>query len=226
MERRASALAAVLVASSLLACAPPNATDGGGGTPTPVGSGTPTPTPTPTGTADGTPTRQACTSSFGNGISGAFGRLDGYLVSIVPPGSTSGCNDDGSHVHLQILMNGAIYDVAVNVSDPAGVYFAERDLALPDGAWSEGFHSSDTLDYVALGLHSTDFTAYQESALSQMVESELATANHVSIFATPYNSSGIHLVHRNSGGNDGSIVINPLSSTAHALFFHFVDQTF
>jgi len=36
---------------------------------------------------DGTPTRQTCTSNFGDALSAqaTYGRLDGYLVAIVPP---------------------------------------------------------------------------------------------------------------------------------------------
>jgi hypothetical protein len=33
-------------------------------------------------------------------------------------------------------------------------------------------------------------------------------------------------VHRNGNQNDGAIVINPLSPTAHWLFFHFANQSF
>src|SRR5215813_10038860 len=65
---------------------------------------------------DGTPTRQTCTSQFGNALSSTFGRLDGYLVSIVPP-MTGPCNADTAHVHLQIKMNNQIYDVAVDVGN-------------------------------------------------------------------------------------------------------------
>src|SRR4051794_24097371 len=63
---------------------------------------------------DGAPTRIACTSSFGAALTNTptFGRLDGYLVAIVPPGGGSACNADSSHLHLQVRMNGAVYDVA------------------------------------------------------------------------------------------------------------------
>ncbi|HVO30485.1 MAG TPA: hypothetical protein VMV18_07105 [bacterium] len=235
MKNRLSFLALLLLVGG---CGAPTVTDLGGSagetptpgdtTPTPSSSATPSSTPSAT---DGTPTRQACTSNFGSGItggSGTFGRLDGYLVSIVPPGSTSGCNDDSSHVHLQIQMHGGIYDVAVNVHDNTGgnVLFTESDIADPDGSWSEGWHAGDTLDYVNLGLHASAFTAMSESSLSQKIEAELAQANHVSVFATAYGPAGVHDVHRQSGGNDGAIVIQPLSGTAHVLFFHFADQTF
>src|SRR5882757_3056191 len=63
---------------------------------------------------DGAPLRLPCTSTFGNAMTATFGRLDGFLVAIVPPGS-SNCQGDASHIHLQLQVNGAIYDVAVNV---------------------------------------------------------------------------------------------------------------
>jgi hypothetical protein len=178
------------------------------------------PPPPPKGDAgDGTPTRQACTGNFGSALSSTHGRLDGTLVSIVGLGGGQGCNGDGSHVHLQVKMNGGIYDVAVN----SDTLIAERDLPLPDGAWSEGWHTSDALDYAQLGLHSGDFTKPSSpSALAQQIESALANANHVSVFATGYGPSGAHLVHRNNGGgSDGAIVIYPLSTPAHVMMFTF-----
>ena len=59
-----------------------------------------------------------------------------------------------------------------------------------------------------------------------MVESELATANHVSVYMTGYNSSGGHLVHRQGTNIDGAIVIDPLSPTSHALLFRFSTDSF
>src|SRR5262245_49460666 len=57
---------------------------------------------------DGTPMRRPCTGNFGSALSTSFGRLDGFLVAIVPPGN-GGCNADTDHVHLQILVNSAVY---------------------------------------------------------------------------------------------------------------------
>jgi hypothetical protein len=170
---------------------------------------------------DGTPTRQACTNNYGSALSRSFGRLDGFLMSIVPVGQHD-CNGDSSHLHLQIQAQGGIYDVAVNLD----VEFTERDLALPDGPWQEGWHTGIGLDYVQLGLHSGDFTAISPSALADKLTAELAQANHISVFATGYGPTGVHDVHRNGGGRDGAIVIQPLSRPAHLLFFHFTDQSF
>src|SRR5262245_11877839 len=46
------------------------------------------------GGGDGTPTRQPCTSTFGSAMSATFGRLDGFLVSIVNPNTTTSCRGD------------------------------------------------------------------------------------------------------------------------------------
>src|SRR5215831_18533401 len=96
---------------------------------------------------DGTPTRVPCTSTFGTALSNTptFGRLDGFLVAIVQPGG-GGCNADSSHVHLQVRMNGAVYDVAIDVTDGQtgvdDVHSATRDIALPGHlAWAEGWHT-------------------------------------------------------------------------------------
>ena len=174
----------------------------------------------PPSPGDGTPMRNACTptGSLGNGLTTTHGRLDGYLVSIIPVGGGHACNGDSTHVHLQVLMSNSVYDVAVNVDS----LFAERDLPLPDAAWSEGWHTNDALDYASLGLHSTDFTQPASmSALAQQIETELANVNHISVFATGYGPSGAHLVHRQSGGRDGAVVLHPLASPAHALLFSF-----
>jgi len=176
---------------------------------------------------DGTPTRLPCTGNFGTDLSAMHGRLDGYLVSIVPSG-TRGCNGDQDHVHLQVRANGAVYDVAVNVYDPADVDYLAADMGLVDGAWAEGWHPGQTalLDYpTTLGVHSTDFTPTPKSLLESQLMTELADVNHISVFMTGYGPDGGHLVHRKGTGEDGAIFLRPLGG-ARALMFHFVDQTF
>jgi hypothetical protein len=172
---------------------------------------------------DGPPTRHACTTQFGDGLRGAYGRIDGFVVAVLAPRSGL-CNADSHHVHIQVTAAGATYDVAVNTD--AG-FIAHRDVRLPGAAWSEGWHSNASLDYVRdLGLHSGDFTAENQTQTDQDVEAVLASANHISIFATPYNHSGVHLVHRQGQGHDGAVITDPLSPTAHLLAFHFSDQRF
>jgi len=182
---------------------------------------------------DGTPTREPCTSNFGTGLPNdpTFGRLDGYLVAIVPPGSMSSCNDDESHVHLQVRMSGATYDIAIDVTDEDtgvdDVHTATRDIAMPGAIpWAEGWHTGVLSDYVSIGLHSTDLALTAKADLVAALQTDLATANHVSIYTTSYGSDGAHLVHRNGSGHDGLLVTEPLSTPAHIRFFSFSDQSF
>lgn len=170
---------------------------------------------------DGSITRIACTGNFGNQLSSRFGRLDGTIVSVVAPGGSRTCNGDSSHVHLQVAMNGKTYDVAINTDALSDA----TDIGLPGSAWSEGWHTGVSLDYAQLGVHSTSFTSASASATAQKIESFVANANHVSIFATGYNASGVHLVHRNGNKTDGAVIINP-TTTPRALLFRFADQSF
>lgn len=174
---------------------------------------------------DGTPTREPCTRTFGSALSEVHGRLDGYLVAIVPS-TESRCRGDNEHMHLQVRADGSVYDVAVNVTDPEDVRYLARDMSLPDGPWAEGWHVGQAalLDYRALGVHVADFTAMPQTQLEAAVSAELATANYVSIFMTGYGPDGGHLVHRNFG-RDGAIVIRPRGA-ARLLMFHFANQTF
>jgi len=179
-------------------------------------------------TADGTPVRNACTTSFGSGLTGSAGRLDGVVVAVVAAGSRS-CHGDSTHVHLQVLSKGQVYDVAVNVD---GGNMAEKDLPLPGTAWSDGWHAGQRIDYVNdLGLHATDFQ-YTGSVpqLDQKLEAALASANHVSVYATTYSHGGMHLVHRSrstsASATDGAVITDPLSPTAHVYAFHFANQSF
>jgi hypothetical protein len=192
------------------------------------------------GNLDGTPMRRPCTSTFGSALSPEFGRMDGYLVAIVLPGSSSGpCNSDLGHVHLQVQVTGAVYDVAVNIgtNDATNdVHSTTLDHALIGPAWSEGWHPRATvatvaIDYAALGVHSNTLPLRTEAENVSALMTELATANHVSIYATGYSPtpSGAHLVHRSTSGRsgeDGMVVTQPLSPTAHARLFSFTGQVF
>jgi len=177
---------------------------------------------------DGTPTRVACTSGFGSALSSTHGRLDGFLVSIVAPGH-NGCNGDSDHLHLQVKMKGALYDVAVTVvSTTAGspdVSYTEWDGALPTHPWKEGWDASAALNYTSLGVHSPRFTATAKADLVATLNTALADVNHISVYGTGYGSDGMHLVHWNSG-YDGAIVIEPLSTPAHWLMFRFPEDNF
>ena len=184
----------------------------------------PPPSPFPdsgAGNPDGPPTRRQCTSSLGSGLSASHARLDGYIVAVIPPGQGKQCNGDSSHVHLQVLMNNQVYDVAVNTNGQGQM--TTKDEALLGGPWAEGWHTQDALDYpTSLGVHAAGFSTTTATA----VENALAQANHVSIFCTGYGSTGCHLVHRQGTGHDGAIVIDPLSPTSKWLLFDFAGDNF
>ena len=180
---------------------------------------------------DGTPTRMPCTNQLGTGLTAAFGRLDGFLVAIIPPG-TSPCNADKDHIHLQIRANNAVYDVAITVASMNGtvedVASTTTDLWIP--GWQEGWHTGATngvlLDYVSRGIRSPAFTVSSRAQLTSALMTELASANHITVFATGYGPDGAHLVHRNGSGRDGAIVTQPLSAPGKARVFRFAAQVF
>ena len=177
---------------------------------------------------DGTPMRRPCTNNFGTGVTQAFGRLDGILVAIIPPGN-SPCNADSNHVHLQILANGAVYDAAVNVGSDTGVEdvtTASRELSLPGPAWAEGWHTGFGTSYISLGIHATDLTLQTAAQNTSAIQADLATANHISVFGTGYGPGGIHLVHHQTSQRDGMIVREPLSEPGIARLFAFDNQPF
>ena len=164
---------------------------------------------------DGTPVRNACTNTLGNGLTSVHGRLDGTLVSIVPT-TEHNCNGDSTHVHLQVLMNDSVYDIAVNTDG------LEYDLphAMVDGAWAEGWHPGDKLDYPSmLGVHFSSF----KTTNAQAFINDLANVNHISVFATGYGPDGAHLIHRENPGEseDGAVITDPLGASPHFYVFRF-----
>lgn len=181
---------------------------------------------------DGTPTRMACTSSFGMQLpaNNTYGRLDGYLVSIVAPSGMNSCNADTSHVHLQIRMKGATYDVAVDATDGAtnmdDVHTATIDHDLPNQPWSEGWHGGINLDYTQFNIHSTDLPFETKQEVVTTLNTDLATTNHISVYMITYGGDGGHLVHRNGNGRDGMIVTEPLSQPSHFRLLSFTDVAF
>jgi hypothetical protein len=191
--------------------------------PSPPPPSPPGPTPDAGSGGDGTPTRSPCTGTLGSGLSTQHARLDGVVVAVIPPGQGRQCNGDASHVHIQVLMNGAVYDVAANVDG----LMTQKDAPLVAGAWSEGWHTQAALDYPKdLGAHAADFTLTGTAAVAQAVETALAKANHVSIFCTGYGTNGCHLVHRQRTGKDGGIVLDPLSASPRWLLFDFSTDSF
>ena len=123
---------------------------------------------------DGVASHMACVQADGTGITGSYGRLDGYLRAVILP--NTGCGADSDHVHLRVEANGKIYDFAVNIyssrAPASDVFFLAKDAPLPSGAWSEGWRSSGvTLDYPSnLKVASGDFTQTPRAQLASTID--------------------------------------------------------
>lgn len=170
---------------------------------------------------------------LGKMLTSSFGRLDGTVLAVVKPTDT-GCylpNDD--HVVLQVLWNGLAYRMVINVQSSFGdpdVFYAVHGGAPGGLVWEEGWHPGVTLDYVSdLGVKAAqgEFKQLPLLELSDAIADEIALGQKVSVFGTSdgYPSSA-HKIHRNGGGEDGAIVLDPDSASPRTLLFHFANQSF
>lgn len=182
-----------------------------------------------TSTKDAGPSVQ-CVSNFGGDeLVTGFGRIDGTLVGIARPQDRSCAQSNATHVAIEIEMHGQNYVMQVNVQSDSGspdVFFAEKKMAMPGDAWSEGWHGTDTLSYQDdLGAHSEDFTSYDNATLTQKIVDRLTIGKKISVYATAYGPNGGHDVHKEYGyTTDGAIVIDPESAAAEVLMFRFDDS--
>jgi hypothetical protein len=173
-----------------------------------------------------------CAASFGQNLTPAFGRIDGTVVAVVPPGDEACAEPNSTHLVIQVMESGAVYRMVVDVLSDEGspnVLFEEMDAPLAGEAWAEGWHTDASLDYVTtLSTHSTSFTAMVEGDLVAKITSEIDLGANVSIYATATSSEpdSAHLVHRNLTNQDGAIVIGPDTAHPHYLLMHFDEQTF
>ncbi|MEO8703989.1 MAG: hypothetical protein ABI867_28320 [Kofleriaceae bacterium] len=170
-----------------------------------------------------------CVSNFGNDLTDGFGRLDGILVAVVPPGSD--CprpNDD--HIILEVRQGGKVFRMVGAVISGSGnpvMAMAERDAALTGPAWSEGWHPGIAFDYVTtMGLHRLDFTPTPMQDMVDAIDRAAVINGKISIFATVEDQhDSAHLIHRNEGNKDGAIVIDAAGSP-HYMMFRFDNQLF
>ncbi len=173
----------------------------------------------------------SCAATFGTSLTPAFGRLDGTVLAVVPPGDEACAEPNSTHLVVQVTMSGEAYRMVVDVLSDAGspdVHFSELDAPLVGPAWGDGWHAGMTLDYVTtLAVHSTQLTAMHEADLVTKITSEIALGAHISIFATATSAEpdSAHLVHRNLTNADGAIVI-AADSAPHYLLMAFDEQTF
>jgi hypothetical protein len=174
-----------------------------------------------------------CADTFGSALTEGFGRLDGVVYAVQKPSDTQCVMPNSDHVVLQVLWNGAVYRMVVNVQGSGAdtqVRFGAFPRALPAPAFAEGWHAGVALDYVTtLGVHSTD-AAFAPSTANDLVAAiakEIAPGDPVSVYATSGagRPESAHLVHRNVTNQDGAIVVSPRTSPK-LLLFHFANQTF
>lgn len=184
----------------------------------------PTTTPKPTG---------QCAQTFGTALTPGFGRIDGIVYAVQKPSDTSCPLPNSDHVIVQVLMNGAVYRMVVNVqSDRAGadpkIRVGAKAHPLPAPAFAEGWHLDAPLDYVTtLDAHAgATFTPMTLEEAVDEVASELKIGDPVSVYAENGGQTGsAHLIHRNKANRDGAIVVTP-TTTPRFLMFHFANQTF
>jgi hypothetical protein len=172
-----------------------------------------------------------CTDEFGDDLTSGFGRFDGIVLAIVPPGYEECPLPNRSHIILEVTAAGSTYrmvtSVKSNIGDP-DMFFTTKDAPLEGPTWSEGWHLGVELDYTqTFGLHAG--VGFTQEAMPELVESvyaELTLGAKVSVFATVEGQpESAHLVHENGDGIDGAIVVNPDTAPKY-LLFHFADQTF
>jgi hypothetical protein len=174
----------------------------------------------------------ACAATFGADLTAPYGRLDGTVLAVVPPGHPTCAMPNGTHLVLQVTMKGAAYRMVVNVEseflgvDPK-VRFVALDKPLPAPAWTEGWHAGVTLDYpTTLDAHVAAFTALAKDDLVKTITDAVPLGAKVSVYSTTSGGASSHKVHRNGANDDGAIVLSPDTATPRFLLFHFDQQTF
>jgi hypothetical protein len=176
----------------------------------------------------------ACASTFGSALTASFGRVDGTVLAIVPPGDMRCAQINSDHLVVQVSVNGAAYRMVVNVlstgTDP-NIRIRTLDAPLPAPAFAEGWHPSLSLDYATdLSVHSDPtWTGHSLADATTLITDAITLGTPISIYATSTggtHADSTHLIHRHAAHDDGAIVIDPTSATPHWLLFSFADQTF
>ena len=175
-----------------------------------------------------------CATTFGSALTAGFGRIDGIVYAVQKPSDTTCTFPNSDHVILQVLMNGAVYRLVVNVqSDRAGsdpkILIATLPHALPAPAFAEGWHADAPLDYVtSLGAHAdASFTALTLAEATTKIATDVKVGDPIAVYGTsgPGRPESAHLIHRNATNADGALVLAPTRSPTFMLF-HFDNQTF
>lgn len=184
------------------------------------------------GAADAGPVDKsaACAPTFGSALTNAFGRLDGVVLAVVKPEDKHCAMWNGTHLVIEVSMNGAVYREVVNVQSDYGdprAQFLAIDHPMPAPAWSEGWHTGVAVDYpTTFGVHSNAFTPTPMPNLIETVDAAVTIGQKVSVYSTSSGGASAHLVHRNGGNTDGAIVLDPDGPKPRLLLFHFPEQVF
>jgi len=184
------------------------------------------------GGAGGGPIDKAkdCADTFGDALTDAFGRADGTVLAVVKPTDTQCAMPNDDHVVVQVVMNDQAYRMVVNVESSFGdpnVRYLETSHVLPSPVWQEGWHPGLFLDYVNdLGVQAESFTPYDLPTLSDKIADAIPLGAKISVYAHSSGGASAHKVHRNTGAEDGLIVLDPESAAPKMLLFRFANQTF
>jgi hypothetical protein len=167
-----------------------------------------------------------CATSFPSVLDTGFGRLDGIVRAVVPPGHPTCALPNSDHLVVQVDVGAVTYRIVVNVKSAGNVRLAAVDAALP-AAFDAGWHVGGSLDYVtALGVHTAMFTPHPMDELVTLITDQIEIGKPLSAYSsTSGGVSSTHLVHRNTTNQDGALVLDPTGSP-HWLLFAFSTQTF
>ena len=105
----------------------------------------------------------------------------------------------------------------------------QETMAVPGGAWAEGWHGTDTLTYSSIGVSSSSLPLASPTTIASQVEAALQNTSKISVFCVGYTpgDNGCHDVHfEHGGGDDGAIVLDPTAATSPVLFFRFSADSF
>lgn len=172
-----------------------------------------------------------CTGDFGTGLPPGFGRIDGTVLAVVPPGDEDCPAPNATHMILEIQKSDGVFRMVVDVLSNQGspdVLLDEVDAPLAGDAWSDGWHTGQALDYATtLNVHSPAFVATPQRQLVDKITAEIEVGARISVFATVGSSEpdSAHLVHRNDPNEDGAIVIHP-DTAPHYILLRFDEQLF
>ena len=176
-----------------------------------------------------------CASTFGSALTNAFGRVDGTVVAVIPPGEMRCVAPNSTHLVVQVRFGGDVYRMVIalrsNIGDPV-IRYGRTSHALIGPPFDAGWYPGLSVDYVNdLGLHANQspFAGVALDALWPQIANEINVGDEISFYASSSGGStagSAHLTHRNGSNRDGAIVLNPRSATPTWLVFHFADQTF